>query len=108
MVWKPGQSGNPSGRPKSTKEQLEALSLARKGSPDAMREAIRMMQQAEDKLRIQAMKLVLEYGLGKPTQVIDQTVREERKPEDFPRAERIAALRKALEVEEAAEQEGLH
>jgi hypothetical protein len=70
--FQPGQSGNPSGRPKSHKEFLELL--------DA-----KVIPQAVDKLRESveegkewAATLALAYRYGKPTQVIAGDV--EREP----------------------------
>lgn len=109
MVWKPGQSGNPSGRPKSTREQLEALDAARKGSARAMRQAVRMVEDGDPKIALAAMKIVLEYGLGKPTQVVDVTQRTEHdvptEPED--RAALAEKFEKAA-AELRADQAGVH
>ena len=91
------------------KEQLEALAAAREGSPKAMKQAVKMVEHSDAKVALAAMKLVLEYGLGKPTQVVDVTQRTEQDVPTQPE-ERAALARK---FEEAAaelrqEQEGMH
>lgn len=84
--WKPGQSGNPGGRPKS---ELSAAIVARKvaeakceingkdGKPRyagmSKLEALfaRLWERAMAKGDVQAARLLLEYGYGKPAQTVD-------------------------------------
>jgi hypothetical protein len=77
MPFKPGQSGNPGGRPK------EADGLAkyiRSKSKDCFEFADILMEMArngaEDKDKFNATKLLLEYGIGKPTEHVEHTVDE--------------------------------
>ncbi len=110
MPFQPGQSGNPGGRRKLTPGQKRALEKARKLSYRAMEKMADMLESEDDRTVLAAAKLVCEYGLGKPTQVADIHVTQES-PEDMPRAEQIAGMRRALEVLEAQEAEtveGVH
>lgn len=73
--FKPGQSGNPGGKkPKSGDEKL-AIQLAQDRSSEAMQVLLDIMLESGDpKARIKAAELVLAYGLGRPTQVVDAKV----------------------------------
>lgn len=65
-----GQSGNPHGRPKMPEWAKEKLSEL---TPQALErlEKILNARNIAAKDRLTAIKLVLEYGLGKPKQMID-------------------------------------
>lgn len=68
--FKKGSSGNPGGRPKKPdwfKKDIETL------SPKALKALGDIVGSEKSKPSdiIQASKIILEYGIGKPTQVID-------------------------------------
>ena len=73
VVGKPfqkGQSGNPSGRPKTPPEFTE---LAKSKSIPALMTLIDIMENMKNKPqdRIKSAEIVMAYGIGKPQQQID-------------------------------------
>ena len=66
-MFKPGQSGNPLGRPKSDKTIRD---LARVHTEDALKtlSAIVKNPKASDTARVQACNAILDRGWGKPVQ----------------------------------------
>jgi hypothetical protein len=64
--FKPGQSGNPGGRPKS-----DVVSLARQHTPEAVNRLVALMRQDDDLgIAVQATTVLLDRGWGKPAQAI--------------------------------------
>jgi hypothetical protein len=72
MPFKPGESGNPGGRPKVLKHVQEA---AREHSSDAIKvlSAIMNNAKAPAAARISAASALLDRGYGKPLQAVDST-----------------------------------
>lgn len=72
--WKPGESGNPSGRPKVV---AEVRDLARAHTGAAMQALVSIMSNAEAPCaaRVAAAAHILDRGYGKPQQNISATVR---------------------------------
>jgi len=72
--WKPGQSGNPSGRPAVIREVRD---LAREHTMEAFNTLLSVCQSAEapPAARVAAAAHILDRGYGKPTQHVSQTVR---------------------------------
>lgn len=79
----PGQSGNPGGR----KKEIEGLAIAIRtelernakegGVNEAVLKALEIMRTAEEpKDQLAALKVLLEYGYGKPSQEIQHQVSE--------------------------------
>lgn len=66
-MFKPGQSGNPGGRPKAEREVVE---LAREGSTRAMGRLIELVEHEDPRTAIAAANSVLDRAFGKPTQPI--------------------------------------
>ncbi len=68
--FKPGQSGNPAGRPKIPEEVKAMLKAA---APDAVRSLIMTMndESTAPALKIECIKIVLDRALGKPLQAVD-------------------------------------
>lgn len=64
-LWKPGQSANPSGRPKAAAEMVR---LAREHTPEAIATIAKIMRDAKapKAARIAAAGMLLDRGWGKP------------------------------------------
>ena len=65
--FKPGQSGNPKGRPKTTQEQKDALQAIRDLAPQAAQELEKILH-AEDgsyAVKLKAIDMILERTYGK-------------------------------------------
>lgn len=68
MPFKPGQSGNPGGRPK---ELNEVRDMARRHTVAAINTLVRLMREADkDSVRCAAACALLDRGYGKATQPI--------------------------------------
>lgn len=65
-----GKTGNPGGRPSIPQEFKD---LALKYSVPALKKAIEIMQDDENKTadKLKAIELILDRGIGKPTQTLD-------------------------------------
>ena len=72
-AFKPGQSGNPSGRPKVL---MEVVELAREHTPAAIVRLAKIVQNddAPPAAQVAAATVLLERGWGKPVQPIDAQV----------------------------------
>ena len=66
--FKPGQSGNPSGRPKRTQEQKDALEELKKLTPAAVQAVNEILrdQDAPESARLRAAEIVFDRTYGKP------------------------------------------
>lgn len=64
-----GHSGNPKGRPKKNRKQHEFEALCREHSPEALATIMEIMRDPENKNRLRAAQIVLEYAYGKPKAV---------------------------------------
>lgn len=66
-AFKPGQSGNPGGRPKRTKEQKDALEMIRALAPEAAERLRAIISDPETKpdVQLRAIDIVLERTYGK-------------------------------------------
>ncbi len=80
-LWKPGQSGNPGGRPKVLGEVRE---LARVHTEDALATLATIMKNeaAPPAARVSAAAHILDRGYGKPQQSIVSTIRDVRQLSD--------------------------
>ena len=65
--FKPGQSGNPSGRPKKTKEQKDALQMIRDLAPDAANVLRGILYDENTKTtdKLKAIEIILDRTYGK-------------------------------------------
>lgn len=79
--WKPGQSGNPSGRPKVIGEIRD---LARAHTVDALETLLAVMssKEAPPAARVSAAAHILDRGYGKPQQSVVNTIRDARRLTD--------------------------
>jgi hypothetical protein len=66
--WKPGQSGNPAGRPKP---EVDIAALARKHGPRCIEVAARLLGSKDEKMRLAAAIALLDRGFGRPKQEIE-------------------------------------
>lgn len=95
MVFKPGQSGNPSGRRSSElKSILETRELAVQAGPAAIRTLIEIFMNSDSsaKTRIDAANKVLDRGLGRPIQFMDIHTNENLDPKNMTKEELMLYL----------------
>lgn len=103
--WKPGQSGNPRGRPKKTPEAREVEKLARASSAAALDTVLSIMQSGDgDRVRLAAALAVIERGIGKPGDLLPEPVLVPTDATLAQRAEAIAdaAMQGAVSVSQAS------
>jgi len=64
--FKPGQSGNPSGRRRMTAEEFELVQACKVKAPEALQEIDRLMHHARtEKVRLAAAAFIIERSYGK-------------------------------------------
>ena len=63
-----GQSGNPGGRPRAT---AELRNLAQTAGLDAFRRVVELTRHEDPKIALEAVKIVLDRGFGRPAQPVD-------------------------------------
>lgn len=70
--FKPGQSGNPGGRPKRTAEELDLITACKEktGAALAVIESI-MISGENERNRLAAAQAIIERGHGKPKEMVD-------------------------------------
>lgn len=74
-AFKPGQSGNPNGRPKRTAEELDLVSACRDKSSSALEIMEHIMLNGEnERNRLAAAQAIIERGYGKPVQPIEAKI----------------------------------
>jgi uncharacterized protein DUF5681 len=75
MPWKPGQSGNPSGRPKINPELRD---LARRHTKIALTALVEIARDAKapPAARVAAANALLDRGYGRPMQAVDLEVQQ--------------------------------
>lgn len=68
-AFKPGQSGNPSGRPKKTEEQRTLEAMCRERTTEALATVLAIMGEGEnERNKLSAAQFVIERGWGKAVQ----------------------------------------
>lgn len=103
--WKKGQSGNPSGRPKGTKEFAKRMRDAF-NEPDGSRKDKRtltdvILDMAYDDAspkQMEAIKFCAAYGIGLPQRSLDNETVKQLAKEMFEQALEEARKRRALET----------
>ena len=68
--WKPGQSGNPKGRPKA---EIDIAALARVHGPRCIQVIAKMLDDPDSRVRVSAATVLLDRGFGKPNQNVTAT-----------------------------------
>ncbi len=78
-AWKPGQSGNPGGRPKIAAEVRE---LARRYGPEAIVRLVTLMRSNNETVAARAAEALLDRAYGRPLQGLEvsQVETEEKQP----------------------------
>ena len=71
MPFLPGQSGNPNGRPKREAEAAALDTFRKRFNNGSFAEVLDALMRQDKKGNVAAIKLILEYLLGKPSQEID-------------------------------------
>lgn len=66
-TFKPGQSGNPNGRPKKV---LELEQVAREASIDAFKRIIKLSKSSDERIALAASIALVERAAGKPKQSV--------------------------------------
>lgn len=72
--FKPGQSGNPAGRPKVVREIRE---MAREKAETAFAKVVKLLSSRDERVVMTAAQEILNRAYGKPTQYLDVTERRE-------------------------------
>ncbi len=78
--FRPGQSGNPGGRPLKTDEERTLEQLCRAKTPDALStiESI-MLEGKTERARLAAAQYIIDRAWGKPTEHVNRTTVEDRR-----------------------------
>ena len=96
-MWKPGQSGNPTGH---SGEYGTAIKLAQRAAPQAIRRLIKLMDSEDERVAAVACNSILDRAFGKPK------VAEEEKDDLVARVQAMTPeerVRRAQELLERAE-----
>ena len=64
----PGQSGNPTGRPKKTSQEFALIDACRSKGPEALKVLEDIMYTGSESNKLKAAMAILERGYGRPEQ----------------------------------------
>ena len=71
-AFKPGKSGNPSGRPKRTQEELDLIAACKAKTPAALEVIENIMRNGQnERNQLSAAMAIIERAWGKPVQPTD-------------------------------------
>jgi hypothetical protein len=94
--WVPGQSGNPSGRPKMTQEQKDMMDSIRSLGPKCYKAMETILDGNSALAKVKIVEIILSYILGKPESNIKVDISTEEK---IAQSElRIAALVQSIKL----------
>jgi hypothetical protein len=93
-LWRPGQSGNPSGH---NGEYGQAMKLARQAAPRAVRRLIELMDSQDERVAAVACNAILDRAFGKPGPVKDEKDDYKARLGNMSREERLAEMQRLLE-----------
>ena len=105
--FKKGQSGNPSGRPKTPREVVD---MCREATPEAIRRVIELMKDRDQPGRVilRAAELLLDRAYGKAPVIVEENLRiTQTNQDDLLRRVAKIAKEKAPEVFEEVAKEKL-
>ncbi len=75
--FKPGKSGNPSGRAKKTAEQITLEAMCKTKTPDALDTIIEIMRSGEnERNRLAAAQYIIDRAYGKAPQALELSGRD--------------------------------
>lgn len=66
IPWQPGQSGNPSGKPKMTEEQKQVMEEIKKLGPRCIKAMTDILDGRSAMARVRLIEIILSYIIGKP------------------------------------------
>src|SRR5271169_2953354 len=92
-MWKPGQSGNPTGH---CGEYGTAMKLAREAAPDAVRRLIELMDSEDERVAVVACNSVLDRAFGKPKPAVEEKDDTDARIASMSSEERLAEMTKLL------------
>ena len=81
VLWEPGQSGNPAGRPKMTKEEKELWDNIRKLGPKTYATMVKILdnERGQTMAKVRLIEIILGYILGKPESNVNLNVNVEER-----------------------------
>lgn len=88
--FRPGQTGNPGGRPKAA---TDVVKLARDGSEKAIKRLVKLIDSEEDRVALAAAVAVLDRAVGKPAQTVAHATKDAKDIPELTTAELIDLVR---------------
>ena len=83
MAFEKGKSGNPSGRPKQTQQELDLIKACREKTPKALDKLEALLDSCNENVALRAAAIIIERGYGKPRQEIDMITNQPIEPPVF-------------------------